>query len=198
MSKLIGVTGFARAGKDTFYELSSRHLQGTGKKSKRFAFADVLKGECDEITLKHTGISCFTSDEREKFLIRPLLVAYGTHLRRHLNPDCWIDSIKGQVRSSLEGGDVVFITDVRFKNEVDWIISEGGSVVNIERDGVGPANPDEDSQSKLIAPLVDHSLRWETFGEDFLSRGRDLVLPILFDILGCSDKGKIFQQIPTL
>ena len=187
MSKLIGITGFARSGKDTFYELSSRYLESVDKKSKRFAFADVLKSECDEITVKHTGISCFTSNDQEKFLIRPLLVAYGTHLRRQLNPNCWIDGIKDQVRSSLGDGDVVFITDVRFKNEVDWVIAEGGQVVSIEREGIGPANPDEDSQSKLIAPLVNHTLSWETFGEDSLHRGQGSVIPILFNILGNGD-----------
>ncbi len=187
MSKLIGITGFARSGKDTFYELSSRYLESVDKKSKRFAFADVLKSECDEITVKHTGISCFTSNDEEKFLIRPLLVAYGTHLRRQLNPNCWIDGIKDQVRSSLGDGDVVFITDVRFKNEVDWVIAEGGQVVSIEREGIGPANPDEDSQSKLIAPLVNHTLSWETFGKDSLHRGQGSVIPILFNILGNGD-----------
>ena len=183
MSNLIGITGFARAGKDTFYELSARYLETISHKSERFAFADVLKSECDELTLKHTGISCFTSDDREKFLIRPLLVAYGTHLRRELNPNCWIDGIRSKVSSSLDSGNFVFITDVRFKNEADWILSEGGHLVNVVRDGVGPANPDEASQSELISPLVDHTLTWPTFGVDSLYKGAGSVLPINIDIM---------------
>lgn len=183
MGNLIGITGFARSGKDTFYELSASYLETINKKSKRFAFADVLKSECDELTLKHTGISCFTSDDREKFLIRPLLVAYGTHLRRELNPNCWIDGIKSEVSSSLEILDFVFITDVRFKNEADWILSQGGCVVNVVREGVGPANPDESSQSELISPLVGHTLTWPTFGEESLHKGSGSVIPIIFDIL---------------
>jgi hypothetical protein len=198
MSKLIGVTGFARSGKDTFFKLSSDYLKSFDRSSVRYAFADVLKSECDPLTLKYSGISCFTSNDREKNLIRPLLVAYGTHLRREINPDCWIDRIRENVRSSIANGDYVFITDVRFKNEVDWVISEGGLIVNIVRDGVHPANPDEAEQSKLIEPLIHATLNWPTFGEDSLSCGEGVAITTLNQILMDSpDNAKIFQRVAS-
>ena len=115
MSKLIGITGFARSGKDTFFSCASSYLDSINETSVRYAFADVLKSECDSLTREYAGISCFTSNDREKALIRPLLVAYGTHLRRQLNPNCWIDRIREDVRLALNANHYVFITDVRFK-----------------------------------------------------------------------------------
>ena len=41
MNKLIGVSGFARSGKDTFYERCSIALKSYGAKSIRLSFADA-------------------------------------------------------------------------------------------------------------------------------------------------------------
>ena len=169
MSRLIGLTGFARCGKDTFFLRSSRYLHHLGVKSNRFAFADVLKGECDPLLRLNTGISAFTHNAEEKEIIRPLLVTYGTNIRRKLDPNCWIDQIKAEVSEKLSCGHYVFITDVRFYNEAEWIKSEGGSIFNIQRDGIGAANTDELEQSKLIRFLVDVKISWPTFGEEDLS-----------------------------
>ena len=88
MKKLIGIAGFARSGKDTFYQRSAQLLSKEGYKSTRIAFADALKNELNELLLSNIGISAFTEEDQEKDLIRPLLVTYGTHLRRHLNESC--------------------------------------------------------------------------------------------------------------
>lgn len=169
MSRLIGLTGFARCGKDTFFLRAARLLHNLGFEVDRFAFADVLKSECDPLLRLHTGISAFTSHAEEKELIRPLLVTYGTNIRRKLNPNCWIDQIKAEVSEKLSLGHYVFITDVRFYNEAEWIKSEGGSIFNIKRDGFGPANPDEQEQSKLIKFLIDVKISWPSFGSQNLS-----------------------------
>ena len=87
-----------------------------GYSVKRVAFADCLKSECDELLSKHMGISAFTENTEEKEIIRPLIVTYGTHIRRKLNKNCWIDKINGMVKSFLN--DIItFVTDVRFENE---------------------------------------------------------------------------------
>ena len=195
MSKLIGVTGFARSGKDTFFTCGSKYLSAINKTCVRYAFADVLKSECDPLTQKYTGISCFTSNDREKALIRPLLVAYGTYLRRQINPNCWIDSVRSKVQLSLDQGHHVFVTDVRFKNEADWISSEGGLIVNVIRDGIKAANPDEAEQWELIKPLVAATVAWPTFGEDSLRKGSVAVVTALHDILNLeANNEKNFPQ----
>ena len=80
---IIGVTGFARSGKDTFFKESSKLLSKA--QCHRYAFADALKHESDDFLKKNVGISAFT-DAEDKELIRPFLVTYGTELRRKIDP----------------------------------------------------------------------------------------------------------------
>ena len=188
-NRLIGLTGFARSGKDTFFLRASDYLSLNGHKAIRFAFADVLKKECDPLLKAHAGISAFTSVPSEKELIRPLLVTYGTGIRRKLNPNCWINEIKNDVSKSLKEGNHVFITDVRFANEARWIQYQGGLIFNIEREGVGPANKEEREQAKLIKMMLNARIKWPTFGSDKISLC-DSYIKNLMD----RDFGKIFEK----
>ena len=140
--KLIGITGLARAGKDTFYNFSKSILESNQYKCHRYAFADALKEELDELLRKSVGISAFTESPSEKKVIRPLLVAYGT-LQRKANPSCWINKIQDRVKLEIENGSWVFVTDVRYENEMDWIHSLGGKAVHIHREGNVAPNSDE-------------------------------------------------------
>lgn len=167
-NKLIGISGFARSGKDTFYERCKRILSQAGQDSIRYSFADALKHELDELLVKYTGISAFTESNKEKEIVRPLLVTYGTDVRRKLNQDCWIEKITKGVDHDLQHNKYVFITDVRFLNEAKWIKGEGGMLINIHREGVGPANKDEKEQYELFKHLIDHKISWPTFEENYL------------------------------
>lgn len=182
--KIIGLTGFARTGKDTFQARSEILLNGMNKNfiAHRYAFADALKGECDDFLKKNMGISAFTDYTPDKEIIRPFLVTYGTHLRRKMDENCWIKKVRpliGSINSGDNKVDFVFVTDVRFKNEAEWIKFSGGHIVNVSRDGYGPANIEEEEQSKLIAPLVSYQISWPTFGEDQIASCDSLILPIL-------------------
>ena len=179
MSKFIGVSGYARSGKDTFYERCKLILEKEGYKVCRFGFADALKQECDEFLSKHTGISAFTENEEEKEMIRPLLVTWGTHIRRKLDANCWIKKIQGDVVQKLREGYYVFVTDVRFKNEAEWVKINSGMLVNITREGIGPANHDEHKQSHHLRRLVSQKIFWPTFGEDDLKMCDDFVYPFV-------------------
>ena len=140
--KIIGISGLARSGKDSFYELSKSYLDNNNVKHERLAFADELKNECDPFLMKNVGISAFTEDDREKEIIRPLLVTYGTHIRRKLNPRCWIDKIEPKIKQA-KNKHVFFVTDVRFKNEIDWIHEMGGLSVHVTRNGIVAPNEEE-------------------------------------------------------
>lgn len=182
--KIIGLTGFARAGKDTFQIRSKLLLSGIDKNfvCHRYAFADALKDECDEFLIKNMGISAFSECTSEKNIIRPFLVTYGTHLRRKLDSECWIKKIRpliDEIKPISGKLDFIFITDVRFKNEAEWVKSTGGYIINISREGYGPANIEEEEQSSLIAPLVDHNVSWPTFGDGNLDNCDHLISPIL-------------------
>jgi len=176
---LIGVSGFARSGKDTFYERSALILNKAKKKSTRFAFADALKEECNEILEKYTNISAFTENNEEKALIRPLLVTYGTEIRRKLDPNCWIKKIQDRVIDKLNEGFTVFITDVRFKNEAEWIRMNGGTLVNISRSGCPPANHEEHRQYHFMKAFYNYHISWETYGDNNLEKCDEHVIPFL-------------------
>jgi len=163
---VIGLCGNARAGKDTFFNVSKDLLNQRKVLSVRFAFADELKKECDSFLIKNLGISAFTENSSEKEIIRPFLVTYGTHLRRRLDPNCWIKKVESNVLRCLAQGRTPIITDVRFGNEAEWVQSLGGSVVHISREGFGPANQDEADNEPILIEMANERVHWSTIGDD--------------------------------
>lgn len=178
-NNIIGVTGFARSGKDTFYQYTSKALNRA--KCYRYAFADALKDECDTFLQSNLNISAFTEDADDKELIRPFLVTYGTDIRRKLDPFCWIKKVEASISENHPPSDknFIFITDVRFRNEAEWVKSLGGLIVQVTREGFGPANSDEHTQSSLIKPLVDLHVMWPSFGDENLDDCTIYLNPII-------------------
>lgn len=164
--KLVGITGLARAGKDSFYNFSKPILESLQEKHNRYAFADALKEESDELLSKYVGISAFTEKNSEKEIIRPFLVTYGTHIRRKLNPNCWIDKINDRVMSEIEQGSWIFVTDVRYENEIDWIHSLGGKAIHIHRKGNVAPNQEELENDPILKNKADHHVSWKDFDQE--------------------------------
>lgn len=181
--KVIGLCGLARCGKDSFYNISREILLKREIDSVRFAFADCLKEECDPILKDNLGISAFTEDSREKEIIRPLLVTYGTHIRRKLNRNCWIDKIQESVIREAGYGRVAFITDVRFENEIDWIHSLNGSSIHITRDGTLPPNEEEAKNDPILKNKSTHSVEWQDFQDTKKEEVSNIVHQVLQSIL---------------
>lgn len=139
---VIGVGGFARSGKDTFVKIARKILSERGYRCIRLAFADALKEEIDPFLIKHYGISAWTEDAEEKKLIRPFLVAHGCGKRIQTNGKYWIEKIdyligahhNSHIINSKEAVDVIFISDCRFPNEVDWVHEKwGGWFVHLSK-----------------------------------------------------------------
>ncbi len=125
---IIGLSGKKLSGKDTVYELAAE-LIGSGKRIGRVAFADPLKQEVSEITGMRIEFI-----EEHKCEFRSLLQVWGTEFRRRFNGnDYWINKMGEIIKKSSDHFDVIFITDVRFKNEADFIREQGGQVVRVER-----------------------------------------------------------------
>lgn len=164
--KIVGICGLARCGKDSFYSFCKKSLEGKGLNSVRFAFADSLKKECNEILEKYVGISAFTEDNHEKEIIRPLLVTYGTHIRRRINPNCWIDKIQNSVLKEKKEGNMVFITDIRFENEIDWIHEIGGESIHITREGIIAPNKEESENDPTLKSKSLHKVHWKDFNQE--------------------------------
>jgi len=181
--KLIGISGLARCGKDSFYEFSKPYIESLGKNHKRYAFADSLKEEADELLSKYVGISAFTEKTSEKQIVRPFLVTYGTHIRRKLNPQCWIEKINEGVSQDLKSGKYVFITDVRFENEIDWIHDMGGETVHIKRTGnIAPNQEELDNDPILNNKSLNH-IQWNDFIDEDMNEISKKVNDLLLSIL---------------
>ena len=149
-NKIIGIGGNARSGKDTLGENFKKILSKSGVKAETFSFADELKRSVDEFLLKETGISAFTEDTKEKQLIRPFLVCWGSDIMRNINDSVWIERLEPK----LSDKQVNIITDMRFMNEFYWVDSLKGLTVMIHRDGIEPANHYEEINNKEMSEKV--------------------------------------------
>lgn len=175
-TKVIGVSGVARAGKDTFASILINRLTMVGKTVDKFAFADALKQDCDAFCREKLGISAFTQVPEEKLLIRPLLVWYGDAKRKQSNGRYWVDIIDKKVKTSTAS--FCIVTDVRYdfypKDEINWVRDEcNGKVVHVSRwvkkntrtgfvrEVVPPANDHERENDPKVKAKADFVVEWE-------------------------------------
>lgn len=122
--RIYGITGKAGSGKDTFF----RSVQKRLPQAIRVAFADELKREISNVT----GLTV-EYIEQHKNDLRGLLQHWGTNLRRnHCGQDYWIKKLAAR---AVPADSIVFVTDVRFQNEADWITSRNGQIIRIVRTG---------------------------------------------------------------
>ena len=163
-NKIIGIAGNARSGKDTLGANFKQILAESGIKAETFSFADELKKSVDEFLINEIGISAFTTDSKEKALIRPFLVCWGTDIKRKMDDSVWINKLE----SSLSDDKVCIITDMRFKNEFEWIRDLGGLTVFIGREGVEPANEYEKINNNELCSSVDLSFQIGNFEDSRL------------------------------
>ena len=128
--KIFGLAGKKRAGKDTVFSIARDLVDG---QAGRVAFADPLKREVAAATgMPETFV------EANKSQFRPVLQWWGTEFRRqYFGADYWINQMAEEIRVMRRVVDVLFITDVRFPNEGDWVRDMGGTMVRVERDVAG-------------------------------------------------------------
>lgn len=165
---LIGITGFARSGKDSV----AGFLR---PKYERIAFADKLKAialtidplvqvSCEAPRLADISVCCdiqrvswllgHGADEgwlKEHTNYRVFLQDLGNAVRETLGKSTWIDA-------ALRDRDTAkryVITDVRYANEADAVRAAGGEIWRIERPDTGPAN-DHVSELEMVTYPVDH------------------------------------------
>tara|TARA_R100000008_G_C3586235_1_gene172555 strand:- start:780 stop:1385 length:606 start_codon:yes stop_codon:yes gene_type:complete len=171
--KLIGVAGLARSGKDTFCNHALCFLADKGITCTRKAFADRLKKDLLPLGTGPIGINPFTGNPKEKEIIRPLLVAYGTDVMRKLDPKWWIRHLENDLEICRELKILPIITDVRYPNEIDWIQKKmGGVCVHVSRIGNRPPNKEERTNNPILRDQSDYRLRWPTYGEENLAKGQ--------------------------
>ena len=135
---LIGINGYAGAGKDEVGKLIVKHAPTF--KVKKFAgklkqIATILTGipthHFENQRIKQSNLSGWDMSVRE------LLQRLGTEaIRDGLHPKAWINALMADY---MVGDDWV-ITDMRFQNEYDTICSYGGYTIQVYRAGVKAPN----------------------------------------------------------
>ena len=164
--RIIGICGPARSGKDTLADSFIEIFKEYKVKTQKLSFAKELKYECKSFVKRTLGIDIFTEVTEEKDIIRPLLVTWGTHVRRKLNDNVWIDALAKRMHSNK----IIIISDVRFENEFNWIKERGGKIVFINRtlpDGtlVPNANEEEEKNNAFLQQNADSNFTWTTMSD---------------------------------
>jgi hypothetical protein len=177
--QLIGIAGFARTGKDSLAQFLSDLIATKQEGCKITSFAYYLKKDIDPFLQSRLNISAFTEDPKEKEIIRPLLVCWGTKIiRDKIDKEYWIRKMHNVRVIHRSQGVKTIIPDVRFENEVKWIHSLGGTTIFIERDGVGPINNDEEQHTKKLKKMCKFSFYWNNL-KDFKHTGPQIVKDFL-------------------
>lgn len=63
---VIGISGAARSGKDTFFYLLNEKMKKMNFSCNRSAFADNIKQELKDVILNNFGIDVFNPSKRKK------------------------------------------------------------------------------------------------------------------------------------
>lgn len=166
--KLIGLCGYAGAGKDLVAAL----LKMVGY--HRIGFADAVRKEIAtqrEIPLmpQHILEDYIEASKVKNWLYakpmslqaRRVLQWWGTEFRRSQDPDYWIKRVETTILDLWKGSNAFYcnafkyanaivISDVRFLNEANWIKGWDGIIWRIERPGLKSDGHISESQSEFI------------------------------------------------
>jgi hypothetical protein len=155
MNNILGITGVARSGKDSF--ASALVQQGF----RRIAFADALKLATALIANEdsHLYFDEFAKEQHTDALgmtRRSALQKVGKAVRDSVGEDTWVNRALNEWRSS--GKPDTVISDCRYPNEAIAIRAMGGTIIRINRPGLvgltGEAAQHE-SEARLADDLVD-------------------------------------------
>lgn len=165
---IIGLTGLARCGKDTFCKYAREYLKSNNYESQRLAFADELKKDVDAFLIEKLGISAFTEVTEEKEIIRPMLTTWGTEIMRKKDDLHWVKKVEKIINENQKNKIVSIVTDIRFPNEIEYIHKIGGKIIHLTMIGNKPANDYERENDPLLRKNADCLVEWEKYGDDAL------------------------------
>lgn len=152
---LIGVTGKAGSGKDAFakYFIDQHDFEGYALAApiKRMIDAGFNLGRVwDNRAVKEKEIEWLGRSPR--YLAQTLGTEWGRQL---VNQNIWLLLAERQL---LLAGDLI-ITDVRFDNEAEWMLSKGGTLFEIVRDAQEMDNAGHASEKGVSSSLIAHTVQ---------------------------------------
>lgn len=161
---IIGITGLAGSGKDTFCKL----YQEKHPSYQRIGFADAIRNalvvldpivECGSTLSEIVQRKGWDVAKRENFEVRRLLQVFGTEVGRKLfGENVWTKKVCSHIRNS--GHSDWIIPDVRFENEIldlkhlSLRISTQLCIVRITRNGIRPLN-NHASEAGIHSAMID-------------------------------------------
>jgi len=163
---VIGISGAARAGKDTLCRALIRVLAKQGKNAVRKSIAgDTVKTDLQELIERKFKLDSFTEITEEKEFMRPLLVEYGKMQRSKTKGRYFIEQFKPEQDA------INILPDIRYveypKDEVYWLKNEvNGFLIFLEREGVSDVNDTERVNNKIIREVADYKLKWTDLDEN--------------------------------
>jgi hypothetical protein len=176
---LIGVVGFISSGKGTVGEIFSEQgfVRDSFAKPLKDAVSivfgwprELLEGDTEHSRTWREEPDVFWSEKfGREFSPREALQLMGTEAGREtFHPDIWVISLLNRAK----GKDVV-VTDVRFKNEIDYIQKNDGIVIRVKR-GEDPdwfdwlsSETDEFYREQIMKGRNVHRSEWDWVGCDF-------------------------------
>lgn len=182
MRKLIAITGFRNAGKDTIadylvkkYGYTKLSFAGAVKDVASVVFdwdRDMLEGSTVESRLKREIVDEWWSKRLgiKNLTPRWVLQNFGTELfRNHFHDEIWIANLERKIMKY----DKVVITDCRFPNEYDMVKKYDGTIISVFRDDVPEWFNDIKNDTIKHPPCISgHELHssdwlWIKFNTDF-------------------------------
>jgi len=162
----IGISGAARAGKDTLCRALIRHFNRINMKAVRKSIAgDAVKSDLFDVLMDNFELDAFTEITEEKEFMRPLLVEYGKMQRAKTQGRYFIDRFEPKLDC------VNILPDIRYveypNDEVYWLKNEvNGLLVFVERVGIYDANDTEKVNNKIIHNMADFNVSWGSLDEN--------------------------------
>ena len=163
---IIGISGAARAGKDTLCRaLQSEFFKRNIFATRKSIAGDTVKADLQELIERKFNLDSFTEKSDEKEFMRPLLVEYGKMQRAKTQGRYFIE------RFEPESDAINILPDIRYveypKDEVQWLKNEvNGFLIFIDRKGIYDANDTEKVNNKIIRNMADYTVSWNSLSEE--------------------------------
>jgi dephospho-CoA kinase len=174
---IIGLTGFARSGKDSVAKVLIENYGFT-----RVAFADPIREllfELDPILENGHRLSSTVEEYGWEFAkakpeVRRLMQVLGVSARRIIDEDLWV--IKA-LRTMDDDKNYV-VTDVRFENELAALKVLGAQIWRVERSGVDAIN-NHISEAQMSTFKVDQTIKNDGSLEDLEATVKSLMVGLV-------------------
>lgn len=173
--KIFLISGKARHGKNTFSSFCKEYLETNGKKVLELAFADYLKYFCKQY---------LNWDGQKDEAGRKLLQETGDILRRN-NVNVFTNILKEVIQSVKSEYDYIFVTDCRFKNEVEVMketFPEEVITIRVNRPDFQNDLTEEQRKHKSEVDLDDYQFDVEILNCDTLDTLKQIALYFTYTI----------------